>query len=407
MVKWLERNGLGSKKVHYKLRDWCISRQRYWGPPIPMIYCDKCGWQPVKEKDLPVLLPKTKDYLPRADGLAPLARNEKFWKTKCPKCGGKARRETDVSDTFLDSSWYFFRYPSVEFKDRPFDKLRVKKWLPVDMYIGGHEHAVLHLLYSRFMTMFFKDLGLIDFEEPYKRFFAHGLLICEGAKMSKSKGNVVNPDEYIKRYGADAVRMYLMFLGDVSQGGDWRDAGMQGMFRFINRVWNLFQDRNKKGAGIKDLSMIDKTIKKVGDDLERLSFNTAIARIMEYINWYQDNRENFNNKQHQRFFEILSLLLAPFSPHLAEELWFQLGHKESVFKQKWPKYDQKMIKEEIITLVIQVNGKLRDKIEVPADISESEAKSIALGSEKIKKWLSGKKPKKIIFIKGKLINIVL
>lgn len=422
MTNWLEKNGFGGKKVHYKLRDWCISRQRYWGPPIPMIYCQKCSWQPVPEKDLPVLLPETKDYLPRADGLAPLARNKKFWQTKCPKCGSQARRETDVSDTFLDSSWYFFRYIDVDNQRQPFDKLRARKWLPIDMYIGGHEHAVLHLLYSRFITMFFKDLELIDFEEPYKRFFAHGLLICEGAKMSKSKGNIVNPDEYIKRYGADAVRMYLMFLGDVVQGGDWRDLGMRGMFKFVNRIWGLLgkmtlhlraSEGSSRGKAegsrhlVRDLSFVDKTIKKVGDDLERLSFNTAIARIMEYVNWYKENEAHFTKKQRKEVLEKLSLMLAPFASHLAEEIWQKLGHKKSIFKESWPKYDPKLIKESVITLVIQVNGKLRDKIEVLADISESDAKSAAFASQKIKKFLASQEPKKVIFVKGRLVNIVL
>jgi len=433
LVDWLGKNGLGAKKIHYKLRDWCVSRQRYWGPPIPMIFCEKCSWQPVPEKDLSVMLPETKDYLPRADGLSPLARNEKFWKTKCPKCGGPARRETDVSDTFLDSSWYFFRYTSTEFGDKPFDKLRVKKWLPVDMYIGGQEHAVLHLLYSRFMTMFFKDLGMIDFEEPYKRFFAHGLLIREGAKMSKSKGNIVNPDEYIKKYGADAVRMYLMFLGDVSQGGDWRDSGMNGTFRFINRVWKLsskielpsIEAKVKKRtefssppqAKTQNLkNLVHKTIKKVTDDLEGLKFNTAIAALMILVNGFEKEE-----KIDQEDFEAFLKLLAPFAPHISEELWEKLGHsqrdkslfhpslrsgKESIFKEKWPGYDPKLVKEKMITLIIQINGNVRDKTEAEADISEERAKELALSSEKIKKWTGGKEIKKVIFVKNKLINIV-
>ncbi len=407
MIKYLEEKKLGKRAVHYRLRDWCVSRQRYWGPPIPMVFCERCDWQPVKEKDLPVLLPKTDDYLPRGDGLSPLARNKDFVNTTCPKCKGKAKRETDVSDTFLDSAWYFFRYPSVEFNNKIFDKKRTKKWLPVDMYIGGHEHAVLHLLYSRFITMFFKDIGLIDFEEPYKRFFAHGLVICEGAKMSKSKGNVVNPDDYIKKYGADAVRMYLMFMGDVRQGGDWRETGMAGMFRFVKKIWQLFTKEKKDGKGLKNLAFLEKTIKKVEEDFKRLSFNTAIAKIMELINWYKENENNFSKKQHKEYFEKLSLIITPFAPHIAEEMWERLGHKESITKQPWPKYNENLVQEEKITLIIQINGKLRDKIEIEKNLPQKEIEALTLKREKVKKYLAGKKIRKIIFVKNRLINIVL
>jgi leucyl-tRNA synthetase len=400
LLQWLEKSGIGRKKVHYKLRDWCVSRQRYWGPPIPMIYCEKCGVVPVPEKDLPVLLPETKDYIPKNDGFSPLARNEKFVKASCPKCGGAARRETDVSDTFLDSAWYFFRYPSTEFDDRPFDKERTKKWLPVDMYIGGHEHAVLHLLYSRFMTMFFKDLGLIDFDEPYKRFFAHGLLIKEGAKISKSKGNIVNPDEYIKKFGADSIRMYLMFLGDVRLGGDWRDAGMNGMARFVKRIWKLKSKIKDSKSQIENL--IHKTIKKVGDDLENLKFNTAIAALMILVNEFEKQPEIA-----ARDFEIFAKLISPFAPHIAEELWHEIGHEKSIFAEKWPEYDKDLVKDAMIELVIQINGKVRDKILVPAGISESDAKFQALASEKIKAILTGHEPKKVIFARGRLINVVI
>jgi leucyl-tRNA synthetase len=399
IAEWLKNKGIGRPKIHYKLRDWCVSRQRYWGPPIPIIYCEKDGVVPVPEKDLPVLLPETKDYIPKNDGLAPLARNEKFVKTKCPKCGGPARRETDVSDTFLDSAWYFFRYPNIEFDDKIFDKERTKKWLPVDMYIGGHEHAVLHLLYSRFMTMFFKDLGLIDFDEPYKRFFAHGLLIREGAKISKSKGNIVNPDEYIRKFGADSVRLYLMFLGDVRLGGDWRDAGMFGMHRFVKRIWKLTPKIKETKSQTENL--VHKTIKKVGDDLGNLKFNTAISSLMILVNEFEKHNEIAAGD-----FGIFAKLISPFAPHLAEEIWSQLGHKKSIFTEKWPEFDKNLVKDETIELVVQINGKLRDKISVPADISEDEARSQALASEKVKMFLGDQEPKKVIFVKGRLINIV-
>ncbi len=422
MTKWLEEQGIGSKKINYKLRDWCISRQRYWGPPIPMIYCDKKdGWQPVPEKDLPVLLPKTKDYLPKNDGLAPLARNKKFVKTKCPVCNGPARRETDVSDTFLDSAWYYFRYPSVGLASSGqalFDPAITRKWLPVDMYIGGNEHAVLHLLYSRFVTMAFHDLGLIDFEEPYKRFFAHGLLIKEGAKMSKSKGNVINPDEYIKKFGADSVRLYLMFLGDVRQGGDWRDSGMNGMFRFVNRVWNIAQEIIKQKSKKTDLEILKfahKTIKRVGEDLEKLKFNTAIAALMEYVNALYDGQNAGKNIDGDTI-SILAKLISPFAPFLAEELWssFTKASKDksqkysgSIFEQPWPEYDPALIKEETLELIVQINGKVRAKLSASADISEEEAKKLALADESVKKWLGSKEPKKVFFVKGRLINIVI
>ena len=410
LTQWLEKEKIGHGTVNYKLRDWCISRQRYWGPPIPMVHCEKCGAVPVPENELPVLLPKTKDYLPRSDGLSPLARNEKFWKTKCPKCSGSARRETDVSDTFLDSAWYFFRYPSVEFNDKIFDKERTKKWLPVDMYIGGQEHAVLHLLYSRFITMFFHDLGLIDFEEPYKRFFAHGLLIKEGTKMSKSKGNAINPDEYIQKYGADSVRMYLMFMGEVTQGGDWRDAGMAGMFRFINRVWNIaekiIKKGNKKSQDADVLKIMHKTIKRVGDDLEKLKFNTSIASIMEYVNSLYEF-ETAKKGIGVDTVEVLAKLLAPFAPHLAEELWSKLGNKKSIHLETWPKYDLKFIETGEYELVIQINGKMRDKVKVSKKLERPEIEKLVLSREIVKKYIGTNAIKKVIFVPNRLINIVI
>ncbi len=395
----------GQKTINYHLRDWLISRQRYWGPPIPIIYCEKCGIGPVPEKDLPVLLPDVENFRPAGIGESPLASVEKFVKTKCPKCAGPAKRETDVSDTFLDSSWYFIRYPSVNFDDKPFDKKITQKWLPVEMYIGGQEHAVLHLMYSRFMTMALHDLGFIDFAEPFEKFRSHGLLTKDGAKMSKSKGNVVNPDDYYKKYGADTLRMYLMFIGPFEQGGDWSDSGIIGIYRFLNKVWALKSEirSTKSETNLKLETLIHKTIKKVTKDIENLRYNTAISALMILVNAMEKSPEIQNTN-----YKILLLLLAPFAPYITEELWQQLGaSKNSVHNQPWPKYDEKLIEEKTITLAIQVNGKVRDVIDAKADITEEEAKTLAISSKKVNNWIAGKEIKKIIFVKGKLINMVI
>jgi len=407
MLEWLEEKNLGEKSIDYKLRDWCVSRQRYWGPPIPIIHCEKCGTVPVSEKDLPVELPEMEDFLPEGKGKGPLAKNKDFIKTTCPKCGEPAERETDVSDPFVDSAWYFLRYPSTEFDDTAINQERTKKWLPVDSYIGGKEHTVLHLLYSRFITMVFNDLGYIDFEEPYKRFFGHGLITKDGAKMSKSKGNVISPDEMIEKYGVDVVRLYLRFLGDFSQGGDWRDNGADGMARFVNKLWQTFFELKGEGQGVKKTQMIDKTVKAIGEDLEKLSFNTAVARYMEFLNWIRENINNFNENQTQKIKEILALLIAPMAPHIAEEFWKSLGNERSIFNKKWPEYNKNNLEDDQFELVIQINGKLRDKIKVSRKINEEEAKKISQETEKIKKHLTSKTPKKIIYIKEKLINIVI
>lgn len=406
MAAWLEKNNLGKKKINYKLRDWCVSRQRYWGPPIPMVYCEKCastgsaqdGWVPVPEKDLPVLLPEMNDFLPDGTGKGPLNKIKDFVNTTCPKCGGEAKRETDVSDPFVDSCWYYMRYPSTEFDDRAMDKDRLKKWMPINMYIGGKEHSVLHLLYSRFVTMIMHELGYAPEEEPFRKFRAHGLLIKDGAKMSKSKGNVINPDEYIEKFGADAVRVYLMFLGDMRQGGDWRDSGMAGMNRFTNRIWNIQEhitDEERLG------NLLHKMIKGVGDDMDNLKYNTAIAKLMILVN------KIYEAGCSKKELGIFSILLAPFAPHIAEELWEKLGNKDSIFKEKWPEYDLKLIKDETVTMVIQVNGKVRGSMEVSPEISEEEAKKLAMQDEKIKSFINGKEIKKVIFVKGRLISIVI
>jgi leucyl-tRNA synthetase len=428
--EWLAKKGLAKKAVYYKLRDWLISRQRYWGPPIPVVFCKNCkkrlenskfqgpnlklrrefskgeienpGWIAVPESDLPVLLPYVKNFRPEGTGQSPLASVKSFVKTTCPKCKGEARRETDVSDTFLDSSWYFLRYPCVDFDDKPFDKLRIKKWLPVDMYIGGQEHAVLHLMYSRFVTMALKDMHQITFEEPFKKFRAHGLLTKNGAKMSKSKGNVVNPDDYYKQYGADTLRMYLMFLGPFANGGDWQDRGIVGIKRFLEKVWELGQKEISSAKNPQVDFLVNETIKKVTSDLENLQYNTAISSLMILTNKMLEEKSiSLAN------YKTLLILLAPFAPYVTEELWHRLGNTESIHNQRWPKFKKQLAEKTNITLVIQINGKVRDKIEVPADITEAKAKKLAMEREIVKKWLEGKGIKKVIFVRGKLINIVI
>jgi leucyl-tRNA synthetase len=392
----------GKKTSTYHLRDWLISRQRYWGPPIPIVYCPRCGIVPVPEKDLPVLLPHVEKFKPSGTGQSPLASVEKFVETRCPKCQGPARRETDVSDTFLDSSWYFLRYPSVQEKKKAFDEKLTKKWLPVDMYIGGQEHAVLHLLYSRFVAMVLYDLKKLDFKEPFKKFRAHGLLTKEGAKMSKSKGNVVNPDDYYKEYGADTLRTYLMFSGPFEEGGDWQDRGIVGVKRFMDKIYQL-KDRAKEEIKetVEIKRLINKTIKKVTEDMENLSYNTVVSSLMILTN------EMLKQNQISRFsFEIILKMLAPFAPYLSEEIWHQLGNKNSIHNQKWPSYNSNLIKEKKLTLIVQVNGKMRDQFEAEAGISRDVAEKKALSREKIKNWLIGKKIKRIIFVPDKIINIV-
>ncbi|MCL5675908.1 MAG: class I tRNA ligase family protein, partial [Patescibacteria group bacterium] len=565
IMDYFEQKGWGKRVAHFKLRDWCISRQRYWGPPIPMIYCKKCaekgeffrhsgeepkattpesdlsaealakadsgcashtrmtekmpGWFPVPEADLPVLLPYIKDYKPTGDGKSPLARDGKFCKVKCPNCKGWAERETDVSDTFLDSAWYFLRYPSVGLNSKPqtlnskqitnhksqndlgfrisnleipWDPQVTRHWLPVDMYIGGHEHAVLHLMYARFVTMALKDMGFIDFTEPFKRFFAHGLMTSEGFKMSKSRGNVVNPNQYLEKYGADTLRMYILFMGPYDAGSDFRMTGIAGMHRFLKKVWNLVNEAAvktprewaKHSPEVEEskkhlLSKMHQTIKKVGEDIAILHFNTAIASIMEYYNFLVEvttketidgrklkigveDRESKIEKETQssNFYsqplssilrhpsssysfglwqealKTLLLLLAPFAPFMTEELYQALINADnnadkrrnsvdqrryprfsainSIHNQTWPRYDTHFLQSDEVTIVVQVNGKVRDKINLKSQISnlKPEVEKLAWESEKVRRFLSGlpNHPgsfKKAIFVPGKLINFVL
>ena len=404
ITKYLRKRNLGQTAIYYKLRDWLISRQRYWGAPIPIIYCPKCGEVPVPEKDLPVKLPEIKDFKPTGKGESPLAKSKKFVNLRCPKCGAASKRETDTLDTFVCSSWYFLRYIDPKNKKEPFGKLKVKNWLPVDLYIGGAEHATLHLLYARFFTKFLFDQKLIHFPEPFLKLFNQGIVYRQGAKMSKSKGNVVTPDHIIQKFGADTMRLYELFMGPADQATEWSDKGVIGCYRFLNKIWSLRQktvDKKQRTENRELERLIHKTIKKVTEDIESFRFNTAISALMILTNELEKE-----NQLSVISYQLLLKLLAPMAPHLSEELWQKLGNKKSIFLEKWPKYDSKLIKEEIVTLVIQVNGKVRDKIEVEAGISKEEAKKLALSREKVQKWIEGKEIKKVIFVPGKLINIV-
>ncbi len=405
MTKYAEQEGFGDQEVNYRLRDWCISRQRYWGPPIPMIKCEKCGWVPVPEKDLPVKLPHLDNYQPQGMGDSPLAQLEDWVKIECPQCGGPAERETDVSDTFLDSSWYFLRYPTVGLESAgrtAFDKEVTSKWLPVDMYIGGAEHAVLHLMYARFVAMVLNDLDLIDFEEPFQRLYAHGLLTKDGAKISKSKGNVIVPDNYIQKLGADTLRTYLMFLGPFDQGGDFTDSGIMGTHRFLNDVWKLVLESSEDPTPTGLEKDLHRTIKKVTEDIGELKYNTALAAMMEFKNQWASAEQGLCRRDAKKFIKIL----APFAPHITEELWERTGQEFSVHQSSWPDYDPQLVRRDKVTLVIEVGNKIRDKIEVASGFSEEEAKQAALSSSKVQKWLKGKKIKRVVFVPDKLINFV-
>ena len=402
VTTWLHGRGTAKAVVNYRLHDWCISRQRYWGPPIPIIYCDACGPQPVPEQDLPVRLPNIADFKPDDSGVSPLARHAEWYHVACPKCGAQGRRETDVSDTFLDSAWYFLRYPSATRGDVAFDKALTAKWLPVTSYIGGNEHAVLHLLYSRFITMVFKDAGLIDFDEPFTKFRAHGTIIRDGAKMSKSKGNVVNPDDYFDEWGADAFRMYLMFLGPYEEGGDFRDRGISGVKRFLDRLWSSVH--TCATTGVPDdavLRKLHQTIRKVSDDTPALAYNTAIAAMMEYMNTLRTGERQV----HRAEVEPLVQCVAPYAPHIAEALWEVLGHGTSVFDSGWPAYDAARLEGDTWDCVVQVQGKTRGKVTLARNATQDNAVRAALAEPSIAKFVTGA-PKKVIFVPGRLLNLV-
>ena len=405
ITDWLIKNKCGRQTVQYKLRDWIFSRQHYWGEPIPIIHCSKCGALAVPEKDLPVKLPYLKKYHPSQTGQSPLAKIKEWLETKCPKCGGPAQRETDTMPNWAGSSWYFLRYidPNNDKKFANFKKL--KYWLPVDLYNGGMEHTTLHLLYSRFWHKFLYDLDFVPTTEPYQRRYSHGVVLAEdGRKMSKSFNNVIRPDDVIKRHGADTLRIYEMFMGPFGQMINWNTKGVQGCFRFLNRVWQIFNDKQKIGTKTDKelLSKLHQLIKKISDDLEAMKFNTAVAFFMEFVNVWAEGKRILSKKEA----DIFLRLLAPLAPHIAEELWEQLGHRDSILKEKWPLYDKKLIEEGTFQLIIQINGKVRDKIEVKKSISEKEIKKLVLSQEKVQKWLANKQAKKIIYIPNRLINLV-
>ncbi|MFH0947739.1 MAG: leucine--tRNA ligase [Elusimicrobiota bacterium] len=425
---FVEEKKLGKRVVHYKLRDWLISRQRYWGTPIPIIYCEKCGMVPVSINDLPVLLPTDVKFTGEGN---PLAKSESFTKCKCPKCQSPARRETDTMDTFIDSSWYFERYCDPKQNKLPFDKKNVFYWMPVDQYIGGIEHAVLHLLYSRFYTKVLRDMGLLDYDEPFKNLLCQGMVIKDGFKMSKSKGNVVSVDDMVEKYGADTARLFILFASPPERDLEWSDEGVAGSFRFLNKVYTLVRSSRVGSPATADFQPVAKefgvqslekkndenlerikhlTIKKVTNDIQPISgghFNTAIASIMEFYNEVIKQQATSNKQQVKDCMETLIVLLSPFAPHLCEEMWQMLGHSESILKEKWPVWDEEKLKQEEITVAIQVNGKLRSQIKIKIDNTEEEILSIAKSDDKIKKYLENKKIIKTIYVPGKLLNIVI
>jgi leucyl-tRNA synthetase len=422
-IDYMVEKDIGEAQVTYRLRDWLISRQRYWGSPIPMVYCDNdCGIQPVPENELPVILPENVEFKPT--GESPLKYIPEFLNTTCPKCGGSAKRETDTMDTFMCSSWYFLRYCSPDFEQGPFDPAAVKKWMPVDQYTGGPEHATLHLLYARFFTMALYDMGMLDFEEPFTRLFHQGMILSEGRKMSKSRGKTIAPDSLVEKFGADTVRAFLMFLGPFDKGGDWNDATeMQigGIERFLNRVWATTtktieaQQANSSGE-IDDKIRADvqrlqhKTIKRVLEDVEHFQFNTALSGLMEYNNALMKIADAAPPVQTspvwQEAVETMLVLLAPLCPHITEELWHNLGHSDSVHTQNLPVFVPELAVDQVATIVVQVNGKVRDKMDVPVGISQDEVKALVMSSPKTASFIDGKEPKKIIYVEGKLINIV-
>ncbi|MBU4262235.1 MAG: leucine--tRNA ligase [Proteobacteria bacterium] len=423
ITQFAAENGFGKEQTTYRLRDWGISRQRYWGAPIPIIYCEQCGVQPVAEKDLPVTLPP--DVTIEKTGKSPLHDLESFYRTTCPKCGGAGRRETDTMDTFVESSWYFARYTCPDFTEGPLDKEAADHWLPVDQYIGGVEHAILHLLYARFFTKIMRDLGYLSIDEPFTNLLTQGMVIKDGTKMSKSKGNVVDPDVLIKKYGADTVRLFSLFAAPPERDLEWSDQGVEGAYRFLNRVYRLVHDNmdmlnTAKSVIPPDLSNASRelhrkthqTISKVGNDINgKFHFNTAISAVMELTNtlynlYGENSAEKPQNEVIKESVEAIILLLCPMVPHFCEELWQRLGHDTNLSHTPWPAFDPEAAKEDSITLIVQVNGKVRSRLQVEVDCDEENLKEMTLNDDKVQKFINGKTIRKIVVVKNKLVNIV-
>jgi leucyl-tRNA synthetase len=370
------------------------------------VYCTDCGTLPVPEDDLPVRLLDVANFRPTGTNVSPLATNESFVHTSCPSCGGSARRETDVSDNFLDSAWYFLRYPSSEFHNEPWDLERTERMLPVDSYAGGPEHVTRHHLYARFLTRALHDLGLLPFAEPFPRLRLHGMLTRDGAKMSKSRGNVVNPDRYISEHGADVTRMYLLFIGPWGEGGDFSDSSIAGIERFLRRAWRLVTQAHGRGPGGVDLRPVDRAIAAIGTDLGEMKFNTAIASLMEMERFARRERDKMSVEEWIRVSSTLVLMLAPLAPYLAEELWSRIGGEYSVHQQRWPSFEQSSLVDQNVTLVIQVDGKTRDRIQVPAGLDEEQALERARGRKSVRRHLMDRVPTKVIYVPDRLINMV-
>ncbi len=422
MAAYAKEKGFGEKSVTYRLRDWGISRQRYWGTPIPMIHCGRCGVVPVPYGDLPVRIPSDAEFTGEAG--SPLAKIPDFVNVKCPTCGGPARRETDTMDTFVDSSWYFFRYTSPRNADLPFTRAAADYWLPVDLYIGGVEHAILHLIYSRFFTKILRDLGLTALSEPFPRYLAQGMVNKDGSAMSKSKGNVVDPDEMIRRYGADALRLFILFAAPPENEFDWNEDGLEGCYRFVGRVWGVFQQALQlppagppggpldSSASARLRKKMHQTIRKVGEDVgTRFRLNTAVSAFHEFVNVLKKEWDALKGSAEGRDLlrqavETLTLMMAPFTPHLCEEMWSRLGRGGLVLRASWPVFDAALAQEEKTTIVVEINGKIRDKFEAPADIGEEAMKSQALALPRIQHMLAGRTMRKVVVIKGKMVNVV-
>jgi leucyl-tRNA synthetase len=410
VARYVEERGWGQRRVMYRMRDWLISRQRYWGTPIPIVYCDECGTVPVPEEQLPIVLPEDVDFRPT--GESPLARHQGFVSTACPRCSRPARRETDTMDTFVDSNWYFMRYLSPHYDKGPFDPELGRYWLPVDQYTGGAEHAVMHLLYARFFWKVCRDLGLVQGDEPFLRLFNQGQILGpDGQRMSKSRGNVVAPDEQVERWGVDTFRCYLMFLGPWEHGGPFTFQGIQGIWRWLNRVWNLALAHPATDGAADPLPLrkrLHRAVQRATDDMEKFRFNTLIAGLMELTNDLQRALQAgpVHPQAWQEAVDSLLLLLAPLAPHIAEELWQRRGRPYSIHQQPWPSYDPELARPEEVTLVVQVNGRLRDRLTVPADISEEEARELALGSPRVRPHLGERPVRRIVYVPGKLVNIV-